>query len=1164
MMTDNRAYTQIVDGRADILLENGWRTTMDKEDSTLFGSFTQMRFDDADWKQVAVPHNWDDYYGYRRLLHGNLHGYAWYRKRFAIKDANRNKRYFLFFEGVGSYATVWVNGKKVGNHAGGRTTFTLDISDAVYYDGRPNIIAVRADHPAMIKDLPWVCGGCSDERGFSEGSQPMGIFRPVHLVVTNPVRIEPFGVHIWNQENAMGEKATLMVETEVKNYSRENKKIAIVHILKDKQGKSIAQTKQYAVTNTHQTIKVMSAPFVVQHPQLWSIENPYLYSIETQIWENNQLRDCVQTDYGIRYISWPVKNKNSQQFLLNGKPVFINGIAEYEHLLGGSHAFHDEEIKSRVGQIKAAGFNAFRDAHQPHNLRYQYYWNHEGILWWPQFSAHIWYDRKDFRDNFKTLLREWLKERRNDPSVIAWGLQNESKLPADFARECMAIIHEMDSSSLKQRIVNTCNGGEGTDWDVPQNWSGTYGGNPENYDQDLKKQLLVGEYGAWRSIDLHESPALSQNGKYTEEAMTDLMELKVRKAESVKDSVCGHFFWLYNSHDNPGRVQGGEGMRELDRIGPVNYKGMITPWGEPLDVYYMYRSNYANAGTDPMVYILSHTWPDRFVHAGNDNIKVYSNCEEVELFNDVQTISFGRKKRNPAPGYHFEWDSIPVRYNVLYAIGYVHGKAVAKDVVVLNHLQQSPHFSRLTTKDQNITKPNPRVNYLYRINCGGDRYQDANGNVWEADRVLDSSQTWGSRSWASGFKELNPYFASQRFMNEPIGGTLDWPLFQSFRYGREQLQYRFPLKNGFYTVELFFVEPWLGRGGNSNCKGWRLFDVAVNGNILEKKVDIWKEVGYGHALKKTFLAKVTNGLLTISFPNIEAGQAVISAIAIATADKNIAMQKNSDNSTILAIPQKDTTIVVSSWLNTGVRPFYDCATTISALPYYLYGAEWLQFSKDTKSTLRLTLKDSADLYIGVDTTITHQQSFLHGFEDMRSFVETDAGTSNVYKIFRKRVAPSFRLDIDTVGTSLFVAAQPVSNILPAYDLKDIAKYAVSSATQSGDGWQRLTLYAKESLQLKHSGLDTLTLHFNTGVADIYALTIKYANTTKKVLDGYLVLEDINGIVLKQEPIRFDISKEGKWNTYESNTGSMINAGTYQLKIATNDAAGLVVSGLEVR
>ena len=87
-------------------------------------------------------------------------------------------------------------------------------------------------------------------------------------------------------------------------------------------------------------------------------------------------------------------------------------------------------------------------------------------------------------------------------------------------------------------------------------------------------------------------------------------------------------------------------MRELDRIGPVNYKGLLTPWEEPTDVFYMYRSNYAPKDKAPMVYIVSHTWPGRWTTIGvKDSIIVYSNCDEVELFNDVNAISLGRKKR---------------------------------------------------------------------------------------------------------------------------------------------------------------------------------------------------------------------------------------------------------------------------------------------------------------------------------------------------------------------------------------------------------------------------------------------------------------------------------------------------------------------------------------
>ncbi|RYZ33945.1 MAG: DUF4982 domain-containing protein, partial [Sphingobacteriales bacterium] len=486
----------------------------------------------------------------------------------------------------------------------------------------------------------------------------------------------------------------------------------------------------------------------------------------------------------------------------------------------------------------------FRDAHHPHNLRYQTAWDSLGILWWTQMGAHVWYDSPEFRNNFKTLLTEWVKERRNNPSNVMWGLQNESKLPEAFARECTELIRQLDPTASSQRLVTTCNGGSGTDWDVPQNWTGTYGGNPATYSQDIKRQILVGEYGAWRTLDLHTEGQFVQNGAYSEDRMTQLMEMKVRLAEAAKDSTAGHIMWLFTSHDNPGRVQGGEGYRELDRIGPVNYKGLLTPWEEPLDIYYMYRSNYAPKEKEPMVYIASHTWPARWTTPGKKNgIVVYSNCDEVELFNDVRSQSLGRKKRGGI-GTHFTWDDVAIQYNVLYAVGYVNGKEVAKDYIVLHHLPQSPRFNEFDKDAKAITTPQAEYNYLYRVNCGGPDYKDSEGSIWMADRQRTSGATWGSTSWTADFPGMPPYFASQRTTSDPIRGTKDWKLFQSFRYGLDKLQYHFPVKDGEYIVELYFTEPWLGTGGGVDATGWRLFDVAVNDKIVLKDVDIWKEVGH--------------------------------------------------------------------------------------------------------------------------------------------------------------------------------------------------------------------------------------------------------------------------------------------------------------------------------
>lgn len=845
-------------------------------------------------ERVNLPHNWDDYYGYRQLTHGNLHGTAIYEKEFTLdnsqfstSDSPLNKQYFLRFEGVGTYATITLNGHDFGRHPVGRTTLTLDVTKALKKG--VNKLIVKAEHPELIADMPWVCGGCSSEWGFSEGSQPLGIFRPVVLESTDKIRIEPFGVHIWHDNKA----GNVYVETEVKNYGNQAATIEVVNKFSNADGKQVFRLTEN-VTLQPGEMKIVKQQAPVENPVRWSAENPYLYKLASMIKRDGKTTDEITTPFGIRTISWPVKrNDKDGRFYLNGQPTFLNGICEYEHQFGQSHAFSPEQVAARVKQIRAAGFNAFRDAHQPHHLDYQKYWDEEGVLFWTQFSAHIWYDTPEFRENFKKLLRQWVKERRNSPSVVIWGLQNESILPREFAEECCEIIREMDPTARNMRIITTCNGGEGTDWNVIQNWSGTYGGNVNNYGHELsqKNQLLNGEYGAWRSIGLHTEPsAFDADGVWSEERMCQLMETKVRLAEQAKDSVCGQFQWIFSSHDNPGRRQPDEAYRVIDKVGPFNYKGLTTPWEEPLDVYYMYKANYLSAAKEPMVYLASHTWADRFASGRRRaTIEAYSNCDSVLLYNDASDAQFLGRKKNNGIGTHFMWENRDVRYNVLRAVGYYQGKPVAEDVLVLNGLEQAPHFEALyegskivpTAADRSSAtiKGEQGYHYTYRLNCGGDAYTDSFGQVWVQDN------TDYSHSWAEQFKELSPYQASQRMTNDPIHGTRDWKLFQNFRFGRHQLTYQFPVENGDYRIELYFTEAWHGTGGSekTDCEGLRIFDVAVNDALALDDLDVWAESGHDGACKKVVNATVTNGVLKINFPEVKAGQAVISAIAIASA-----------------------------------------------------------------------------------------------------------------------------------------------------------------------------------------------------------------------------------------------------------------------------------------
>ena len=762
---------------------------------------------------VDLPHNFDDYYGYRQLRHGNLHGSAIYQKAFEA-EVHDGKRYFLQFEGVGTYATVSLNGHEYPRELVGRTVWTLDVTDALR-NGK-NDLQVLVDHPAMQTECPWVCGGCSSEYGFSEGSQPFGIFRPVTLIETDEIRIEPFGVHIWNNQAC----DSVFIETEVRNYTKARQTIELVNKFTLASGKQVFRLAENITLAPGET-KVVRQSSAITEAHRWSISDPYLYHLSTILKREGKTTDNLMTPFGIRSITWPIgrfgtaTNTTDKRFRLNGDPTFINGTCEYEHLLGNSHAFTHEQIASRIKQIRHAGFNAFREAHQPHNLYYQQLLDEQGLLFWSQFSAHIWYDTPQFRENFKRLLVRWIKERRNSPSVILWGLQNESVLPKDFAEECSDIIRSLDPTASTMRLITTCNGGEGTDWNVIQNWSGTYGGNAENYDKELQRddQLLNGEYGAWRTIDLH-GPE-----KYSEESFTELLDLKARLAEkafadTTGQGVCGHFQWLFTSHDNPGRTQPDGALRRIDKIGPINYKGLTTIWEEPTPAYYRYQERYGSVSRSDLA--TNSTAADR-------NTYLLKGAE----------------------GYH----------------------------------------------------------YLYRINCGGDAYTDEFGQQWLADDTLYS------HSWGQDFG-LHPYQASQRHISDDIKGTKSDELFQFFRFGRHRLWYDFPVPENsgtsglsgtpsLYRIELYFAEPWHGKGGNAldDYEGLRIFDVAVNGETVIDDLDPWAEAGYCGAMKRVVTAKAVNGHLRISFPEVKAGQAIMAAIAIANSEQGAVTQRQTRTGT---------------------------------------------------------------------------------------------------------------------------------------------------------------------------------------------------------------------------------------------------------------------------
>lgn len=304
----------------------------------------------------------------------------------------------------------------------------------------------------------------------------------------------------------------------------------------------------------------------------------------------------------------------------------------------------------------------------------------------------------------------------------------------------------------------------------------------------------------------------------------------------------------------------------------VNSKGIFTCWGEPTDVYYMYRSNYVSPDKEPMIYIVSHSWPERFTTMSKGDIHIYSNCEEVELYNDLGEEIVGKQKRGQK-GQHFVFEDVLIKYGVLTAKGYYQEKCVAMDRLYFPALALPEIYN-----NRELLEVNAAEDDLYRINCGGADYWDSDGFLWLKDQRYEKGK-WGWKSWGEEFDNVEAEIGSFGESWDRVVNTKEPGLFNHFRYGREKMAYYFPVEPGEYRVDLYFVEPWYGTAGENAC-GWRVFDVSVN----EKKLcrfDIFKETGSAHkVIKKSLLVYAVDGEIKISFPKIYSNQALIHAIRI--------------------------------------------------------------------------------------------------------------------------------------------------------------------------------------------------------------------------------------------------------------------------------------------
>ena len=354
---------------------------------------------------VDLPHDWDIFEGPVSGEGATGTGGGWfeagkgeYRKTFATPNADIVK---LHFEGVYQKAEVYVNGQKAGQHHYGYTPFTVDVTKYLNKDKKKiNEVVVKVDNSEQ-PNCRWYSGS--------------GIYRHVWLETKPALHIAENGVFVTTPEVSAA-KAKMQVEVTVQNESQADRNATVV-----------VGGSQLMVAVKAGESKTVSTTLYVNNPRLWSPESPTLYEAKVELKENGTTIDNATAKYGIRSFSFDAE----KGFVLNGKPLLINGACvHHDDGVLGAMAFDDAEIR-KVRQMKEAGFNLIRTSHNPTTRAFLDACDSIGMLvideafdgWRTQKNP---YDYSTVIDScYREDIHAMVLRDRNHPSIICWSIGNE-------------------------------------------------------------------------------------------------------------------------------------------------------------------------------------------------------------------------------------------------------------------------------------------------------------------------------------------------------------------------------------------------------------------------------------------------------------------------------------------------------------------------------------------------------------------------------------------------------------------------------------------------------------------------------------------------------------------------------------------------------------------
>jgi len=409
-----------------------------------------VHFDDAGWQHIGLPHSFGiPYFGATRFYVG----YGWYRKHVSLKTIRPDQRIALEFEAAFQDAEVFVNGQRVGDHLGGYTGFSFDITKDLHPGD--NVIAVRLNNNWNPQLNPR-----AGEHNFNGG-----IYRNVYLVTTSDLHVDWYGTFVTTPGLSKA-GGPVHIATDIRNDSGRERHFVLITDILDAAGHKVSTARSAESIPANSTMTFQQQTPFVPEPALWSPQHPNMYSAHTHVLDGKRTVDDYVTAFGFRWIRWTA----DQGFFLNGEHYYFHGADAHQDHAGWGDAVTNSGIARDVRLIKEAGMDFIRGSHYPHSPVFSDECDRQGVMLWSENSfwgtagskeEGFWTasayppdekDQKPFQENVRRSLAEMIRIHRNHPSIVAWSMGNEiffsnrDLMPKvrTFLAELVQETHELD------------------------------------------------------------------------------------------------------------------------------------------------------------------------------------------------------------------------------------------------------------------------------------------------------------------------------------------------------------------------------------------------------------------------------------------------------------------------------------------------------------------------------------------------------------------------------------------------------------------------------------------------------------------------------------------------------------------------------------------------